>query len=181
MDAYSLSVALIELFASQNSQLASCGLATGFFYRRGDALYLITNWHVVTGVDPTTMMPVEEGPSPDVLVFHYKQTVDTTGKPIHAPAPAMANFPKQVNLYQAGAPTWFEHSARQNVDVVAVKLSQSDLGEFANVPVNEVDQSPELQAAAGMDCFVLGYPGMYSTTSPFGTAATRWTWISGSK
>lgn len=47
MDAYSLGVAQIELLASQNSQFASCGLATGFFYRRGDALNLITNWHVV--------------------------------------------------------------------------------------------------------------------------------------
>jgi hypothetical protein len=156
MDAYSRSVAHIELFASQSGQSVSCGLATGFFYRRDGGLYLITNWHVVTGVDPTTMMP--EGPSPDVLVFHYKQTVDATGKPIPPPAPALANWPKQVNLYQAGTPTWFEHTTRQNVDVVAIKLSQPDLVEFANVPVNEVDQSPELEVAAGMDCFVLGYP-----------------------
>lgn len=158
MDAYSKSVAQIELFANQNGQPASCGLATGFFYKRGDVPYLITNWHVVTGVDPTTMTPVGGGALPEVLTFYYKQTVDALGKPIAAPAPAIANFPRQLNLYQAGNATWYEHSTRQNVDVVAFKLSQSDVGEFANVPVNEVDQSPELEVAAGMDCFVLGYP-----------------------
>jgi Trypsin-like peptidase domain len=156
MDAYSRSVAQIELLATQNGQPVPCGLATGFFYKRDDTLYLITNWHVVTGIDPTTMMPVEDGPLPETLVFYYKQSV-VKGKPTPGAA-AIANFPKQLNLYEAGYAAWYEHSTRQNVDVVALKLSQSDLGEFANIPVNEVDQSPELEVAAGMDCFVLGYP-----------------------
>jgi hypothetical protein len=158
MDAYSRSVAQIELFGLENGNHVPCGLATGFFYTHGGNLYFITNWHVVTGVDPTTFIPVAAGPLPDVLVFHYKQTVDASGKPIPAPAPAVANFPKQLNLYPAGNAVWYEHSTRQNVDVVALRLAQSELGEFANVPVNEVDQSPELDDSAGMDCFVLGYP-----------------------
>ncbi len=159
MDAYSRSVAQIELFGVENGQHVFCGSATGFLYRHAGNLYFITNWHVVTGVDPTTMMPVDSGgPSPEVMVFHYKQTVDENGTPIPPPAPAIANTPKQLELYKAGSPIWFEHSTRQNVDVVAFKLTQSDFTAFANVPVNEVDQSPALQVAAGMDCFVLGYP-----------------------
>jgi hypothetical protein len=86
MDAYSRSVAQIELFGLEDGKHVPCGSATGFFYSRGGNLYFITNWHVVTGVDPTTLMPVAAGPLPDVLVVYYKQTVDTSGKPIPAPA-----------------------------------------------------------------------------------------------
>ena len=113
MDAYSRSVAQIEVFGLENGKHVPCGSATGFFYSRDGNLYFITNWHVVTGVDPTTLIPVAAGPLPDVLVFHFKQTVDTSGKPIPAPAPAMANFPKQLNLYPAGKAVWYEHGTFQ--------------------------------------------------------------------
>src|SRR5215218_6916627 len=150
MDAYSRSVAQIQLIGNQNGQPVSCGLGTGFFFKRSDNLYLVTNWHVVTGIDPTTMIPVNEGPLPEVMVFHYKQNVDANGHPTPAAtAVAIGSFPKEINLYQAGQAIWYEHSTRQNVDLVALKLSQSDLGQFANIPINEVDQSPQLEIAAG--------------------------------
>jgi hypothetical protein len=159
MDAYSRSVAQIELFGNHNGQLISCGLGTGFFFKQAENLYLTTNWHVVTGVDPTTMMPVNDGPLPEALAFHYKQTADANGNPAPpATAVAIGSFSKQISLYQARHAIWYEHSTRQNVDVVALKLSQSELGHFANIPVNEVDQTSELELVAGMDCFVLGYP-----------------------
>ncbi|MEY9527687.1 hypothetical protein ABIF68_003513 [Bradyrhizobium japonicum] len=156
MDAYSRTVAHIELFAHENGQPVSCGLATGFFYRREDNLYLITNWHALTGLDPSTFQPL--GAFPDVLVFRYKQSVDGAGNPTAGSTVAIANYEGRLDLYSSGSPIWYEHSTRQNVDVVAVKLSQSELGEWANIPINEVDQSPQLHVAAGMDCFVLGYP-----------------------
>jgi hypothetical protein len=123
-------------------------------------MYLITNWHVVTGVDPTTMMPVDsEGPSPEYMLFYSKNAVDEQLVFVPPPGIGIANAKIKVDMYKAGSPTWFEHNSRQNVDVVAFRLNRPDLGlAFANVPVNEVDQSPSLQAAPGMDCFVLGYP-----------------------
>ncbi len=160
MDAYSRTVAQIELFGVQDGQPVSCGLATGFFYKREDKLYLITNWHVVTGIDPAALEAVTGAsvPLPEALVFHYKQTVDSAGNPTAASTNAVANYPKRIDLYQAGSATWYEHSTRQSVDVVAFRLSQSELGEWWNMSVNEVDQSSHLHVAAGMDCFVLGYP-----------------------
>jgi hypothetical protein len=161
MDAYSRSVAQIELFGNRNGRQADCGLATGFFYKRAEELFLITNWHAVTGVDPTTMVPVDaDSPLPEVLKFQFKQTVDANGQPVPPGGPQLilSNFPKLINLYEAGAGVWYEHSTRQNVDVVALLLSPDQLGEFANIPINLVDQSPALVPAPGMDCFVLGYP-----------------------
>jgi hypothetical protein len=160
MDAYSKSVAPIELFGRLGDAYESCGRATGFFYRREGDLYLITNWHVVTGVDPLTMIRLDAcGILPDKLLVQYKQSTDRDGRPVPGnEAVAVANFPKEIDLYNRNNTLWFEHGTRQNVDVVAIKLVANELGELANVPVNEVDQTPDLVLAPGMDCFVLGYP-----------------------
>jgi Trypsin-like peptidase domain len=160
MDAYSRSVAQIELFGTCKGAPVPCGLGTGFFFKRDDELFLITNWHVVTGVDPTSMTPIDDGPLPEVLLLHYKQSVDANGRPVPAAgATVIGSFPIRRDLYKAGAATWYEHSTRQNVDVVGLKLLPLELGEFANIPINEVaSETPQLQAAVGMDCFVLGYP-----------------------
>ncbi|WP_339033386.1 serine protease [Bradyrhizobium symbiodeficiens] len=159
MDAYSRAVAQIELFGLQNGGLVPCGLATGFFYRHNGNVYLITNWHVVTGIDPGTLQPVAQGPQPEVLTFSYKQTVDSNGQPVPARSTnVVGSFQGRIDLYEADSAIWYEHSNRQYVDVVAFKVQQSELGEWWNVPVNEVDQSLKLRFAPGMDCFVLGYP-----------------------
>jgi hypothetical protein len=67
MDNYSLSVAQIDLFGQQQGSWVQCGLGTAFFFKAGEAIKLITNWHVVTGVDPTTMQPVPPGRSTAAL------------------------------------------------------------------------------------------------------------------
>ena len=54
MDDFSLSVAQLELFGAQAGKWVSCGHGTGFFYKPAETIYAVTNWHVVTGVDPTT-------------------------------------------------------------------------------------------------------------------------------
>jgi Trypsin-like peptidase domain len=158
MDAYSRTVARLQLFSRADfSGDSVCGDATGFFFRHENELYLITNWHVITGSDPATLERVEGVATPEALMFEYKQSIDANGIPTSG-APALGNFLMPVPLYKNGNPVWFEHSMRQNVDVVALSLGAINLGHTVNIPVNEVDQSPLLQPAAGMDCFALGYP-----------------------
>jgi len=164
MEDYSRCVAPIELFGTKDNSAIRCGLATGFFFRRDDDWFLITNWHAVTGVDPTHMTPLDDdGVLPEKLAFQYKQTTDAAGKPVPASdAKALVNFRKEIDLYDDGRAIWFEHSTRQYVDVAVLKVSVAELGQFANLPVNEVEQTPTMQLTAGMDCFVLGYPeGMH--------------------
>jgi hypothetical protein len=63
----------------------------------------------------------------------------------------------QIPLFDGdGRPTWFEHSTRNAVDVVALPFDEPE--GFANTYVNEVDQEATLEASAGMDCFILGFP-----------------------
>jgi hypothetical protein len=157
MDAYSRSVTQIELYTADDKP---CGFGTGFFYAHNEALYLVTNWHVITGVDPVTMLPVGSGaPAPDYAVYYTKHTANEKGELSPPPQHAITNVKIKLDLYNAGSPTWFEHTTRQNVDVAAFRLDEwIKLPSFVSIPVNNVEQSPGLQPAAGMDCFVLGYP-----------------------
>jgi Crp-like helix-turn-helix protein len=47
MDDFSLSVAPLELLGRSKGEWIECGVATGFFYKAGEALHLVTNWHVM--------------------------------------------------------------------------------------------------------------------------------------
>jgi len=113
MDAYSRTVARLELFSDVEFRAeSSCGQATAFFYRHNGELFLITNWHVVTGMDPTTMQPVANGLAPAAMMIEYKQSVDANGVPTAGTNP-LANFQMPLVLYKNNAPVWFEHSTRQ--------------------------------------------------------------------
>jgi hypothetical protein len=61
-------------------------------------------------------------------------------------------------LYHADQALWSEHSTRQNVDVVAIRLDVTQFADFANQSINTLKQESRLPAYAGMDCYVLGYP-----------------------
>src|SRR5688572_27098665 len=44
------------------------GIATGFVWEHQDSYFLVTNWHVITGLHPQTGQPLSEsGATPDVL------------------------------------------------------------------------------------------------------------------
>src|SRR5438876_514757 len=45
--------------------------ATGFFWRHGSKVFLITNWHVVTSVNMTTGQPLANGWCPAKLLVQF--------------------------------------------------------------------------------------------------------------
>ncbi len=107
----------------------------------------------MTGVNPITGKALHaEGLLPNLLRVHYKQWVDITNKNV------VLSQHLDLPLYHDGAPAWFEHSTRNNVDVVAIPLSLADFKDFANECINSVDQEAGLEVCAGMDCFILGFP-----------------------
>jgi hypothetical protein len=132
----------------ERSVLGAVG--TAFFYRSTERPFVITNWHNVTGVNPETGKALHsKGLIPNVLRLHYKKWTDDNKNVVQSQA-------LDLPLYDDGKPTWFEHSTRSAVDVVALALAELD--DCANVYINEVDQERRLEAAAGMDCFILGFP-----------------------
>jgi hypothetical protein len=160
MDRFSLSVAQLELFGKKSGEKRSgewmsCGHATGFFYQVADAVQLITNWHVVTGVDPTTMQPVDPAePLPNAMRIFFKVGFTKEG----GGSGWLNTHSIDVPLYVGDEAIWSEHSTRQNVDVVAFRLDITQFANFANQSINTLEQESRLPAYAGMDCYVLGYP-----------------------
>lgn len=120
--------------------------ATGFFWKVGEVVCLVTNWHVVTGRHPISgkhLSPTAGEPDQLLLdVFDGKNLNRRRTVPIQLFA-------------ENGSPTWLEHPKwRSAVDVVCIPMG--DLGGHA-FALNDVPSfaSPRL---VGMDVFVLGYP-----------------------
>jgi hypothetical protein len=160
MDDFSLSIAPIELYAERNGTHVRSGVGTGFFYKPNAQMYLITNWHIVAGVDPTTMQPVVENDPvtrrpdlPSAMRIFYKRRL-----PHEGPDLKLQTLNYDIGLYTGTRAVWSEHSTRQNVDVVAIELDPADMQDFSNLPINTIEQERNLTLYAGMDCFVLGYP-----------------------
>ena len=143
-------MARIELLYECSNTSVVGAVGTAFFYRFNALSYLITNWHNVTGVNPETGKSLHsKGLIPNILRLHYKRWFNEEKTIVQS---------RQVDLplYVDGKATWFEHSSRAAVDVVALPLGELD--EWANVYINEVDQEQRLNVEAGMDCFILGFP-----------------------
>ncbi len=119
---------------------------TGFFWKYGDEIFVITNWHNVTGRNPDTgkhlSSTAAEPNAVEVQIFSAKGKV--------------FRCPRRIELYVDDAPVWFEHPIlREKVDVVAIPTG---LSEDVIYPLNGFDLSNDLRASVGLDVFVLGYP-----------------------
>jgi hypothetical protein len=133
-------VAQLECF-DENTLIAR---ATGFFYASGNALYLITNRHVV--------LDENEGHVPDKL----KLLLHTDAADIRK------NGVCVVPLYDhRGRPRWLEHpELGKEADVVAIPLDASRVErEFIVKPFDAKNHLPEeVEVQVGEDLIVIGYP-----------------------
>jgi len=122
------------------------GHGTGFLWRVGKQLSLVTNWHVVTGRDPFTLKHISKTaaePSRLTVIFWNS---------------AGAERLFETSLYDRhGNPIWRVHPALgRKADVVAfpAKLPWKHLSARA---INDLPQTP-LRTLVGSLLFILGYP-----------------------
>lgn len=147
-----LSTELKLLFRNHHNQLIDLGQATGFFWRENGIIFLITNWHNLSGRHQTTKVPLHKDAAlPNVVevpvLYHSK---DFQGRVIRN------RF--HVELYSEDIPNWWEHPTfNERVDVVALPLSVPHES-LASVLLNEADDFVPFVPHAGEDAFVLGYP-----------------------
>lgn len=137
------SVSLIQVMQSDRE----VATATGFFYKRGDGIFLITNKHVVVNAKEPSFQP-------DTLVIrvHTNHQSLTQNKDIG------------IGIRAGGRSLWLEH-ARVVCDVVAVPIPQNEL---RGVVVNPFSKAllvpPDVDVGSYPDLIVIAYPrGLYNT------------------
>ena len=122
--------------------------ATGFLILHSDRHYLITNWHVATGVHPETDKPLDSvGRIPDSLViwFHSAQQLGRW-------------LSTQVPLGDRGSSgqRWIEHRQGQKVDVVALPVPTNEA--FAYYPLDLSLAQTDLVVSPSDDVSIIGFP-----------------------
>ncbi len=130
------------------------GTATAFFWRQNSKTYLISNWHVLSGREPTSGQPIDKKycAVPDAIKINgivksdYSQRFEMT---------------LQLND-QIGKPLWWQHKTYgQKVDIAVFDLDQVLEGKYVAQMVtclNEVSQEEEMVPQVGRDTFILGFP-----------------------
>jgi hypothetical protein len=109
IDEFSLKSLYLELYRGEQR----VGVATGFIVKKNDSDYLITNWHVITGRNPSNNQPIHSNAvvDPNVLKiwFHGLNLGTWIRKDVQIVSPA-------------GNKNWLEHERGREIDVVAVAL-----------------------------------------------------------
>jgi hypothetical protein len=119
--------------------------ATGFFIRSHTSLLLVTNWHVVTGLDPANPT-VSKIPPPHYVkatVISKKKMVTELSLPLYG---------------KSMEPLWEEHSLGSQVDMVVYPLSISLEKYFDFVDIYTAEDDTSIIEKVARDVFILGYP-----------------------
>lgn len=120
------------------------GHATGFFWRSNQATYLITNWHVVTGRNPTTLKHIHpKAAEPDHVELIVRKP-DGSARTL------------DLMLSDDGTPSWLVHpELGRTVDIIAipVRLPRG----FNVIHINELPERT-LKTLIGSPMFILGFP-----------------------
>ena len=157
---FSLSTTPTQIFNDLGKPL---GNATSFFYETKDAqLFLITNWHVVTGRNSWNPSESKTGAVPSVV----KITVQKKQMPVDGQKNIVLSDIDEISLpinsEDGNDPRWLEHPDYGfEVDVVGIKINKHS--EFRNqYELNVVNSWKEFhqgyQPEVMDDVFVIGYP-----------------------
>jgi hypothetical protein len=140
----------VRLFLRETKTELYTGAA--FVYEYESKYYLITNWHIITGLNPLTKEPImKHGGIPDDLSMIL--LVNTN--------PLQWNS-FTLELYKNNVSDWFIHPVhREMVDVVAIELELPEDFQGIIKPIN-ANKFDGFDLSIADDVFILGYP--YSFT-----------------
>ncbi len=131
-----------------NDELLST--ATCFFVRRDNELFLLTNWHVVTGLNSQNRECLDEhGRIPNKLSAH----IFTDEEYIN-----WSEF--EIELYtEDEKPVWLEHPLHKRiVDVIAIKVTipENQIVTPLEEMIEPFNENTEIRISE--DVFILGFP-----------------------
>ena len=143
IDQYSVATVPIQMLFNTTE----LGLGTGFLWQEDDALFLITNWHNLSGRDPFTGKHISAtAAEPNQLRVWWNQKGNLGSKF------AIDHPIKDAN----GSALWSVHPTHKNqVDAVALPITLPPNAEPYAINKMPAD---DLLLQVGMDVFILGYP-----------------------
>ncbi|WP_176556238.1 S1 family peptidase [Rubellimicrobium rubrum] len=131
--------------------------ASGFYWTHAGNLYLVTNWHVVTGVNPDTGISL--GPfSPNALRVTYfaerRVTEDSETSPY-----VLASFSAIIELDPHDPiQGWLIHPKGKTIDLAALQIAwDQDTGYYPNC-LDLTELTLETSKEVGDDVFIIGFP-----------------------
>jgi hypothetical protein len=143
-------------------QAVELSSGTAFFWRSGEATYLITNWHNLSGRNPLSGQPMAPSAAiPDQIAFVVFERVgpddgqgfyEMRGKLISCP---LYDEPNADGIQKA---RWLEHPVHgRDVDVAAIDVTSLVAGTLVR-HANDVESDAVLDLAAAQDVFIVGFP-----------------------
>ncbi|TGS15995.1 serine protease [Mesorhizobium sp. M2E.F.Ca.ET.209.01.1.1] len=156
MSQYSFVTAPVEALTDRDVPVCQ---GTSFFYKR-DArwLYLVTNWHVVTGRSPFAPKFSQTGAVPVKLRLRLHRNIG----PDSFRLSQKIEHTISINDSEGEKPLWLEHPSHQyKVDIAVIRIPNDDnltnLATFSFLD-EEKDLQTDYQPEPMADAFVLGYP-----------------------
>lgn len=129
--------------------------ASGFYWRHDGRIFLVTNWHNVTGWDPIRNKALDEktGFVPTHVDLSFLHPAEERGPDV------VRRKSYKKPLYTAdGAPAWLEHPTHgRAVDVIALEVCPED-PIILTPSVNNHSELTDFEPGLGDDVFVMGFP-----------------------
>lgn len=136
--------------------------ATGFLVSWNGAIFLVSNWHVFTGLNPDTGTQLLEDSPNRILVYHHVG-------PRHVRVPGVAwNVAEEWIYDETGRPRWLEHPKRDrkihppddwddDIDIGVLRLQNAtELHALNVIDLNAHQDYPNL--TPGTKVALIGYP-----------------------
>lgn len=119
--------------------------ATGFFVRVKGALLLVTNWHVVTGLNPSDTTSIKDPPPHFIkaTIIGRNNVLTELSFPLYTPALE---------------PMWGEHLDGPKVDIAIYELPTALERHFHFVDIHSTEDDVDITEAVAKDVFIVGYP-----------------------
>ena len=131
------------------------GTGTCFFYKRKDRVFLITNWHNVSGINPNSME--REFPEPNKFCVHL----------FNANTDYAEWIPFEIELYENNQKKWYEKTIDSKYIDVVVMPVDIPLSDYSFYCINDLEEpfNENTKAEISEDVYILGYP--YGRTGGF--------------
>ena len=133
------------------------GSASGFFYEHDQEWFLITNWHVLSGIGFPQNNNSLDSCRPPTHIKIKLSSYEIDGFPIDEEKYAVVA--QKVHIYENDQPLWFEHPTLGHYcDVVALPFQRpSNCPEFMHNAANRISEL-RTPIEPGCTVFVIGFP-----------------------